>query len=305
MKYSLYQESRKGGRPMNQDRVGHAYTPEAIVMVLADGMGGHSRGEVAAQLLVDSVLGMFDRLAKPLIDDITEFLLDSVYMAHEAINEFALKHKLKDSPRTTCVICLIQGGRAWWAHVGDSRLYHFGVDGLNSRTRDHSSVQHMVDEGLIGEDQINTHPERNRLLNSVGGFILPNIELSPGATLHEGDVLLLASDGFWAEFLPDEMLATLRGHSLKQGIVQMLEHAEFRAGAHGDNLSVVALRCGEDVQEVKTNTLSDLGLDGFTTELRELEGRRAGQQPAMSDGEIEKAIEEIRSALSKHNLDKQ
>jgi serine/threonine protein phosphatase PrpC len=305
MKYSLYQESRKGGRPGNQDRVGHAYTAESIVMVLADGMGGHSRGDVAAQLLVDAVLGLFKRLATPHIDDITAFLLDGVYTAHEAINEYALRHKLKDSPRTTCIICLIQGGRAWWAHVGDSRLYHFSLDGLVARTRDHSAVQSLLDDGLITEDEVSTHPERNKLLNSVGGFILPNIELSPGVTLREGDVLLLASDGFWSEFLPDEMLATLRAYSLRQAVVQMLEHAEFRAGERGDNLSVVALRCGDDVKEIKPGALNGLGLDGFTTELRALEGHPAAQHPAMSDGDIEKAIEEIRSALSKHNMDKQ
>lgn len=304
MKYSLYQESRKGGRPSNQDRVGHAYTAESICMVLADGMGGHARGEVAAQLLIDVVLGMFEKMAKPHLDDITEFLLDSVYTAHETINEYALKHKLKDSPRTTCVVCVVQGGRAWWSHVGDSRLYHFSLDGLVSRTRDHSAVQHLVDDGLVAEDEINTHPDRNKLYNSVGGYILPNIELSPGVTLQAGDVLLMGSDGFWAEFQPDEMLATLRVYSLRQAVIQMLEHAEFRAGEQGDNLSAVALRCGDDLQDIKADSLSDLGLDGFTTELKALE-TKVGQQPAMSDHDIDKAIEEIRSALLKHNLDKQ
>lgn len=304
MKYSLYQESRKGGRPVNQDRVGHAYTTESICMVLADGMGGHARGEVAAQLLIDMVLGMFEKLAKPHLDDITGFLLDSIYTAHETINEYAQKQKLKDSPRTTCIVCVIQEGRASWAHVGDSRLYHFSLDGLVSRTRDHSAVQHLVDDGLVSEDDINTHPDRNKLYNSVGGFILPNIELSPGVTLREGDVLLMGSDGFWAEFLPDEMLATLRVYSLRQAIIQMLEHAEFRAGEHGDNLSAIGLRCGEDLQDIKTNNLNDIGLDGFTTELKALE-TKVGHQPAMSDHDIDKAIEEIRSALVKHSLDKQ
>jgi PPM family protein phosphatase len=302
MKYSLYQESRKGGRQLNQDRVGHAYTAESICMVLADGMGGHARGEVAAQLCVDVVLGMFQKLSNPHIDDVTEFLLDSVYTSHQTINDYAAKHKLKDSPRTTCVICLIQGGRAWWAHVGDSRLYHFSSDGLVSRTRDHSAVQHLVDDGVVTEEEAYTHPDRNRLYNSVGGFILPNIELSAGVTLREGDNLLMASDGFWAEFRPDEIMSTLRVYALRQAVTQMLEHAEFRAGDQSDNLSVVALRCGEDIQEVRNPTLSDFKLDGFTTELNAVE-ERVGTAPSMSDKDIDKAIEEIRNALVKHNLD--
>ncbi|MFZ5482744.1 MAG: PP2C family protein-serine/threonine phosphatase [Pseudomonadota bacterium] len=303
MKYNLYQESRKGGRPSNQDRLGHAYTADAICMVLADGMGGHAKGEVAAQFLVDAVLGMFRRMAKPTLDDITEFLLDGIYTAHEAINEFALKNKLKDSPRTTCVVCVVQHGRAWWAHVGDSRLYHFGRDGLISRTRDHSAVQHLVDEGLVREDEINTHPERNKLYNSVGGFVLPNIELSPGVKLGEGDVLMLSSDGFWAEFMPDELMATLRVYSIRQAVQQLMEHAEFRAGERGDNLSVIALRCGEDLVTQRGDEPEAFGLDGFTTELKEL-AQHTSHHPTMSDHDIDQAIEEIREALLKHKPEK-
>lgn len=303
MKFSLYQESRKGGRPVNQDRLGHAYNEESICMVLADGMGGHTKGEVAAQIMVDAVLGKFEKLARPYIVDVTEFLLDCVYTAHVTINEYALKNKLKDSPRTTCVVCLIQQGHAWWAHVGDSRLYHFSVECLNSRTRDHSAVQQLVNDGVISESQMNTHADRNKLYNSVGGYMLPNIELSPGVVLREGDVLMLSSDGFWSQFQPDEILASLNVYSLRQALIQLLEHAEFRAGSGGDNLSVLALRCGADREDIKTDTLSELGLDGFTTELKALQSK-VGQQQAMSDQDIDKAIEEIRAALLKHNLDK-
>lgn len=305
MKYSLYQESRKGGRANNQDRVGHTYTAQTICMVLADGMGGHARGEVAAQLLVDEVLGAFERSAKPHLDEIPEFLLDCIYGAHTVINDYAHKNRLKDTPRTTAIVCVVQDQRAWWAHVGDSRLYHFGPDGMISRTRDHSAVQSLIDEGLLTEEEAATHPERNKLYNSVGGPVLPDIELSPAVALHDGDVILLSSDGFWAEFRPDEMSATLRVYSLRQAVAQMLEHAEFRAGLHGDNLSVVALRCGEDVQDIKTNTLAGFEMDGFTTELQQaFDARTAADQPAMSDREIDQAIEEIQAALNKHQLDK-
>ena len=304
MKYSLYQESRKGGRAGNQDRIGYAYTPDTILTVLADGMGGHAKGEVAAQLFIDVVLSMFRKQAKPTLEDITDFLLDSIYTAHEAINHYADEHKMKDTPRTTCVICVVQSGKAFWAHVGDSRLYHFSTDGLVSRTRDHSAVQSLLDDGLIAEDEVNTHPDRNKLYNSVGGFILPNIELSAGVTLREGDVLLLATDGFWSELEPDEMLSTLRVYSLKQSLIQLMDHAEYWAGDHGDNLSVIALRCGEDMSDLDNRTLIGPGMEGFTTELEALAGKRLDHAQVMSDLEIDKAIEEIRQALQKHNLDK-
>jgi serine/threonine protein phosphatase PrpC len=304
MKYSLYQESRKGGRSSNQDRIGYSYTSETIVMVLADGMGGHAKGEVAAQLLVDVVQNLFKKLAKPGLEDITEFLLDSIYMAHDTINAYAVEHKMKDTPRTTCILCVIQSGRAFWAHVGDSRLYHFSQEGLLFRTRDHSAVQQLLDDGLITQGEVNTHPERNKLLNSVGGFMLPNIELSAGVTLREGDILLLGSDGFWSELDPDEMLSILRIYSLKQALIQLLDHAEYRGGERGDNLSVIAMRCGEEMHDSDKKALDGLGLEGFTTELRELAGKRLDQHPTMSDIDIDKAIEEIQNALLKHNLDK-
>lgn len=303
MKFSLYQESRKGGRKSNEDRVGHAYTSDAICMVLADGMGGHARGEVAAQLLLDVVLGMFERLARPRLSAVSKFLVDGIGAANDTINQYAAEHRLTDTPRTTCVVCVVQDGQAWWAHVGDSRLYHFGPDHLISRTRDHSAIQHLIDSGLASEDEINSHPERNKLYSSVGGFAQPNVELSPGVLLGEDEVLLIASDGFWSQFQPGEMLTSLRVYPIRVAVNQLLEHAEFRAGAQADNLSVVALRCGEDKLPTPKDTLADLGLEGFTTELRAL-GDKAAQPVAMSDRDIDKAIEEIQAALLKHNLDK-
>lgn len=301
MKFHLYHESRIGGRLVNQDRVAFADTSESILMALADGMGGHARGEVAAQILIDVMVGMFRKLARPAIDDITEFLLDGIYTAHETINEYAAQHKMKDTPRTTCVICVVQNERAYWAHVGDSRLYHFSKDRLLARTRDHSAVQALLDEGVITESEINTHPDRNKLYNSVGGPILPNIELSSGSPLNDGDMLLLSTDGFWSQFADDEMLSTLRVYSLKQALQQLLDHAEYRGGDHGDNITAIALRCGEDRQEV--SAMSELNLDGFTTELKNISKERLDAQPALSDYDIDKAIEEIRTALLKHKLD--
>jgi serine/threonine protein phosphatase PrpC len=303
MKYSLYRESRKGGRQNNQDRIGYSYTPDTILMVLADGMGGHAKGDVASQLLVDTVLDLFTKMAKPRLDDITEFLLDGIYTAHEAINTYASEHKMKDTPRTTCVVCVIQVGRAYWAHVGDSRLYHFSRDDLIFRTRDHSVVQRLLDEGAISEDEVSSHPDRNKLMNSVGGFMLPNIELSTGVALREGNLLLLCSDGFWSELNSDEILATLRVYPLKKSVAQLLDHAEYRAGPQGDNLSVIALRCGEDVQAAEVKTLDAFGLNGFTTELRDI-SEKGYPHSSMSDVDIDKAIEEIQTALLKFNLDK-
>jgi serine/threonine protein phosphatase PrpC len=304
MRYKVYEGSRKGGRQANEDRVGYAYTNEALVMALADGMGGHSRGDIAAEVLVREVLRMFRDVARPDVPHCHEFLLDAIYAAHATINEYALRQRMKDAPRTTCVVCVVQSGQAWWAHVGDSRLYHFGQDRLIRRTVDHSAVQQLVDNGLLAEDQMNTHPDRNKLLNGLGGYILPNIELSHATPLTPGDILLLCSDGFWSNLSTAEMLGAMREHTLHDAISGLMDEAEARGHGHGDNLSVVAMRYGPDHADAVEPEGVDSGyMDGFTTEMNLLAG---GDDRVLESQEldIDRAIAEIHEALNKYDTKK-
>ncbi|OYY92318.1 MAG: hypothetical protein B7Y41_16365 [Hydrogenophilales bacterium 28-61-23] len=300
MKYVVYQASRRGGRPYNEDRVAYAYTPEALVMVLADGMGGHSHGEIASQLTVQVITSLFQARAKPVLPDMGTFLLDGIYAAHDAINEYALRKRMPDPPRTTCVVCLVQKGMACWAHVGDSRLYHFSRRDMLFRTHDHSAVQQLFDEGVIGEAEMGTHPDRNKLYNSVGGYMLPDVELEQPVKLHDNDVLLMCTDGVWPELTSAEMLSTLRAYPLERAVKHMMDHAEFRSGQYGDNLSVVAMRYGEE--RFDTNELlfgDDLGLDGFTTQLENMGGK--GQALAnTTDRELDQAMADIQAAIAKY-----
>jgi len=300
MKYVVYQASRRGGRPYNEDRVAYAYTSESLLMVLADGMGGHSNGEVASQLTVQVISSLFQSRAKPLLPDMSSFLLDGMYAAHDAINEYALRKRMADPPRTTCVVCVVQKGMACWAHVGDSRLYHFSRRDALFRTHDHSAVQQLFDDGVITEEEMRTHPDRNKLYNSIGGYMLPDIELDQPAKLHDGDVLMLCTDGVWPELTASEMLSTLRAYPLERAVKHMMDHAEFRAGQYGDNLSVVAMRFGEERFEAGELMLGDdLGLDGFTTQLRNLGGKNP-ETPLTTEQELDRAVSEIQAALAKY-----
>jgi len=299
MKYVVYQASRCGGRPYNEDRVGYAYTSDALLMVLADGMGGHARGEIASQLTVQVITGLFNARAKPVLVDMASFLLDGIYAAHDAINEYAARHKLPEPPRTTCVVCVVQKGQACWAHVGDSRLYHFSRSALKFRTRDHSAVQQLVDDGLLDEDQMSIHPDRNKLYNSVGGYMLPDIELEEPVKLTDDDVLYMCSDGVWSELNAKEILATLRAYPLERAVKQMLDHAEFRGGQYADNLSVVAMRFGEEkFDDDELVPGDDLGLYGFTTQLKHL-GHKEMDDLTGSDYDLERVLAEIQTALGR------
>ncbi len=302
MKYVVYQASRRGGRPVNEDRVAYAYTSDALFMVVADGMGGHNHGQIAAQMLVQTMVSLFQARAIPRLPNLQGFLLDGIYAAHDAINEYALRNGLKDPPRTTCVAAVVQRGTACWAHVGDSRLYHYDKRSLVARTRDHSAVQQLVEEGLLDEDQISLHPDRNKLYNCVGGYALPDIELSELVPLKDGDVLLLCSDGVWSEIKDREMLSTLRAYPLDRAIRHILDHAEFRGGRNCDNLSIVAMRYGEERFDDRELVLGDdFGLDGFTTQLKQL---TQADRDGIRDLDIDQAVAEIHAALAKYGLDK-
>ena len=123
MKFSVFQVSRKGGRAQNEDRMGYCYTREAALLVLADGMGGHPDGEVAAQYAVRTVTDLFLQQAQPEVPDVAGFLSASLLAAHREILRYGVTQHLHDCPRTTLVMALLQAGRVHWTHCGDSRFY--------------------------------------------------------------------------------------------------------------------------------------------------------------------------------------
>src|SRR5690242_11767787 len=125
MRFAIFQESLLGSRQVNQDRLAYSYSTDAVLLVLADGMGGHLQGEIAAEIAVRITLSRFEREAKPKISRPKEFLTDSLLAAHRAIEDHTVTHALTESPRSTFVACLVQDKTAYWIHAGDSRLYLF------------------------------------------------------------------------------------------------------------------------------------------------------------------------------------
>ena len=305
MKFTIYQESRIGKRANNEDRIAHCYSRDALLMVVADGMGGHHYGEIAAQIAVQILVESFQSEAKPGIRDPFMFLQKSMNNAHRAILDFTDARHLKDSPRTTLVACLIQDNIAYWAHAGDSRLYLMRDGKVHTHTRDHSRVQLLIDQGVINEAQAALHPERNKVYSCLGGPQAPEFEFSRKTPLETGDVLALCTDGLWG-VIPGEMMAvTLKAENLMQCVPMLLGQADIRGGPHADNLSIVAVRWeGSYIQEgadtssvVSTQTMSR---DTVTTKLDAF-GRNPNYKTELSEEEIERAIEEIRSTIQKYS----
>lgn len=302
MRFTIYQESRVGGRRNNQDRIAYCYSRDALLMVVADGMGGHLHGEIAAELTTRFVTDAFQQEARPALADPSRFLSRTLLNAHHTILDYALDQTLAEAPRTTVVACVIQDGVAYWAHAGDSRLYLLRGGRIAAHTRDHSRVQLMVEHGLLSEDEAAHHPARNRIYSCLGGNQKPQIDLSPSMPLRDGDILALCTDGLWGPLGDDGVLLGLAGAEVMQAVPRLLERAEVLAGADADNLSLIALRWHDErrpaaeteVHSVSTDTMAH---DDFTTRLETAQlGRTAGAAD-ISDDEIERTIAELNAAI--------
>jgi len=305
MKFTIYQASLQGGRSNNEDRIAYCYSRDAVLMVVADGMGGHYFGEIAAQIAVQTLTESFQREAKPEIADPFRYLQRTMTNAHYAILDYSSAHNLGDSPRTTCVACLIQDNVAYWAHAGDSRLFLIRGGKVVAQTRDHSRVRMLIEEGVINEAQAAVHPDRNKIYSCLGGEVPPEIDFSRKTPLDRGDILLLCTDGLWGVTSGEEMAAQLKGANLMQAVPSIMKRTEEIAGPKGDNLSVIAVCWEESYQDSADSFVSTqtMALDEITTRLDEF-GRQPGQKTDLTDDEIERAINEIRSTIEKYSPEK-
>lgn len=301
MRFTIYQESRQGGRKNNEDRTTYAYSRDALLMVVADGMGGHHYGEVASQIAVQTLADAFQREARPQLPDPFRFLHKALNAGHNAIIDYARQHRLNDPPRTTCVACVIQDNIAYWAHAGDSRLYLMRDGKVIAQTRDHSRIRLLVEEGIVSEADAETHPERNKIYSCLGSPTPPEIEFSRKTPLNTGDVVLLCTDGLWGVTAGEVMARSLKAANLLQAVPTLLFEAETKAGPRGDNLSVVAARWEDSYVEEPSSVISTqtMSQEEVSTHLDEF-GRSPSYKTELSEDEIERAIQEIRATIDKY-----
>ena len=264
-------------------------------MAVADGLGGHLHGELAAELATALLGAAFTREAQPRLANPGAFLERTLGAAHAAIVREAERRGLPDSPRTVIVACVVQDGHAYWTHVGDSRLYLVREGRIVHRTRDHTVVQQLIDEGRIREEAVATHPERNRLLQCLGGYQTPHPEPVERARLARNDIVVLCSDGFWGPLTQRQLLHPLASRELKDAIPELVALAEHRAGRECDNVSVVAMAWGEEAVADPEITVPE----GPRTDIQDFTATDLDFM-RMTDEDIEKAIADLKAALRKH-----
>lgn len=232
--------SLTGDRTLNQDRYGVFQAGDAFLLLVADGMGGHPRGETAAELVVAYAA---ERMQTTPLGEPKALLRTLVTEGHQRIQTFGQSQKPSIQPGTTLVAALVEADRIHWIHAGDSRLYRWQGENFNW-TRDHSYIRELVDKGVLSEQEASNHPMRNCVTECLGGSgPEPNATYGSAPGLAPGDGLLLCSDGFWSNLTTDEIRRLLIGRDLP--LQKALERLADRAAANGhprcDNVTAVAI----------------------------------------------------------------
>lgn len=225
-----------GGRNENQDYSDANIDQEHLryCFAVADGLGGHLGGRMASQTAIESVMKAFPSFTK---DNIAGEFTAMFNEANELIKEKSKAQLLMENMKTTCVVLVIIEDKAYWAHVGDSRLYVFRKWAPYYRTKDHSIVQLLLDIGEIGPEEAPKHPDRNKVTRNLGmdAKLEPSV-FATGLELNPGDCFLLCTDGFWQYMHEKEIALILRYYSnyTAQKIIDVLFGKVLTKARSGD-----------------------------------------------------------------------
>jgi len=302
MKFSVFQVSRKGGREKNEDRMGYCYTQSSGLFLVADGMGGHPQGEVAAQIALQVLASRYQKEAIPVLPDVKTFLFEAITAAHRQILRYAFDSKLPDTPRTTLVVAVVQEGVAHWAHCGDSRLYLVREGELLARTRDHSYMESRRTASVPSMNST-TPINRNVLYTCLGSPVSPVIDTAGPVRLQQGDRIMLCSDGLWSNLEDVEIVYHLAQKSVSEAAPALVDQALLKGGPTSDNVTLVAMEW-ETPNSFETSRSSARSVapedSSFASTVQA--GLQDPESEALDDDAIERSIAEIRDAIRRSSV---
>ncbi len=206
MKVTYHLLSDRGSRQNNEDRVGSYEKGDEYCFALADGLGGHERGEVASRMVVDTCTDLFKR------DGFDQFYIRNAFeIGQEALLECQRKERKFDDYKSTLVLLCIKNDMINWGHIGDSRLYLFKNKKKVLHTLDHSVPQMLVNIGEIEDKDIRNHPDRSRILSAMGiEWSRPKYQIAEPIKPEKGMAFLMATDGFWELIEDEDMVKCLK-----------------------------------------------------------------------------------------------
>ncbi len=253
------------------------------LLVVADGVGGSARGDVASSTAVQQIR----RLDAPAPNDLLEAMAGAIHRAHDRIAELVEHDPSLDGTSTTVTAALFDGTRVGIGHVGDSRAYLFRDREISQLTKDHTFVQGLIDEGRITEEESRVHPHRNLILRAVDGVHETDPDLFI-VDLVAGDRLMLCSDGC-SGVLDDARLADILGTGTVDYAAVELVRASLDAGS-SDNITVVVADVVEapDGAQAAGGAAGALATDDTDTSAAAVTGPMivgaAAEQPRRSTG---------------------
>mgnify|MGYP000886686191 CR=1 FL=1 len=255
MRLSVSKFSGRGGREINEDYLGFCGNEVIGCFVLADGAGGHEGGAIASKTVVQQVLKAFS--LTPTVS--REMAQASIATARTALNQARCQHPDKKNMNTTLAILLldVDHKEAYWAHLGDSRIYLLRKGRAYALTRDHSILQSMIDAGLT-QGTPRGSAERNTLYASVGSTDIPDRTVCEAPlALQMGDAFLLCSDGFWESVDEGIMETTLRlSNNSEQWLQSMLAYIAEPSAETQDNFSALGIWLGDQEEATRIQRLS-------------------------------------------------
>ena len=244
MQIEYAKASALGDRKDNQDRAAVVASDNAALMLVFDGMGGHSDGALAAETGMQVVMGLFQAATQPIFDP-QGFLYMALSRAHDKVVTIGMDVAVDHRPRATCALCLVQEGGTYWAHIGDSRIYQVRDGNVLTRSRDHSHVEVLIQEGAITEEEAMDHPMRNFVECCIGGdAAVPDMSITSRMALESGDVLLACTDGLWSG-LTDKEVAQISApgdNNLADNLTSLSKMALEVNSPYSDNTTGTALR---------------------------------------------------------------
>jgi serine/threonine protein phosphatase PrpC len=251
---------------------------------------------VASLLALQTLAALFQRDARPRLDEPLAFLTDAIIAGHHQLLRYGSERGLMDTPRTTLVACVLQDDAAYWAHCGDSRLYLVRGDRLLERTRDHSysELQETLSQVVPPSERFN----RNVLFTCLGSPGKPVVDTAGPVPMRPGDRLLLCSDGLWSTVPDHELTEELSHQPISDAVPELVERALRRGGARSDNVTALCVEweSSEDGDHAGGVSTQQLGDEVFASTIQ---AGLLGENPPdeLDDAEIERSIREINEAI--------
>lgn len=305
MQFSIFEATHLGSREKNEDRMGYSYTREAGLFALADGMGGHPEGEVAAQIALETMSALFQREAQPRMADVPSFLGRGLMSAHHQIIRYASSRGMMDTPRTTLVAAVVQRGQLHWVHCGDSRMYVVRGGQLLKRTRDHSYLEAKASSGASLKDV-----NRNVLFTCLGSTVRPMFDVGGPIVLQDQDRVMLCSDGLWGTLDDDTITRGMAERPLAEGMPLLIDQALKKGGPRCDNVTVLAFEWEAPARArqrrgrpgfTETASMDD---SAFASTIQPTSGLPDSALDELDDEAIERSIAEINEAIQRTSLKK-